>query len=77
MVVVEASGRPLLALERRPHGRRAASAAISPRASSRALAETAGLTLHVRLIEGEDTDHVLEAIFKSLGCARWRPPTKA
>ena len=28
-----------------------------------------GLTLHVRLIEGEDTDHVLEAIFKALGVA--------
>ena len=27
------------------------------------------LTLHVRLIEGEDTDHVLEAIFKALGVA--------
>ena len=28
-----------------------------------------GLTLHVRLIEGEDTQHVLEAIFKALGVA--------
>jgi imidazoleglycerol phosphate dehydratase HisB len=27
------------------------------------------LTLHVRLLEGEETDHVLEAIFKSLGAA--------
>jgi imidazoleglycerol-phosphate dehydratase len=34
-----------------------------------ALADTAGLTLHVRLLEGEETDHVLEAIFKSLGAA--------
>ena len=33
------------------------------------LAQTAGLTLHVRLIEGTDTQHVLEAIFKSLGVA--------
>jgi len=32
-------------------------------------AEGAGLTLHVRLIEGRDTQHVLEAIFKSLGVA--------
>jgi imidazoleglycerol-phosphate dehydratase len=31
--------------------------------------EGAGLTLHVRLIEGRDTQHVLEAIFKSLGVA--------
>jgi imidazoleglycerol-phosphate dehydratase len=33
------------------------------------LAKGAGLTLHVRLIEGEDTQHVLEAIFKALGVA--------
>ena len=33
------------------------------------LAEGAGLTLHVRLIEGSDTQHVLEAIFKALGAA--------
>jgi imidazoleglycerol-phosphate dehydratase len=32
-------------------------------------AEGAGLTLHVRLIDGEDTQHVLEAIFKALGVA--------
>ena len=35
----------------------------------RRLAEGAGLTLHVRLIEGRDTTHVLEAIFKALGVA--------
>jgi imidazoleglycerol-phosphate dehydratase len=33
------------------------------------LAEGAGLTLHLRLIDGEDTQHVLEAIFKALGLA--------
>jgi imidazoleglycerol-phosphate dehydratase len=32
-------------------------------------AEGAGLTLHVRLIEGRDTQHVLDAIFKALGAA--------
>jgi imidazoleglycerol-phosphate dehydratase len=32
-------------------------------------AEGAGLTLHVRLIEGDDPQHVLEAIFKALGVA--------
>jgi imidazoleglycerol-phosphate dehydratase len=31
------------------------------------LAAGAGLTLHVRLVEGRDTQHVLEAIFKALG----------
>ncbi len=33
------------------------------------LAEGAGLTLHVRLIGGDEAQHVLEAIFKSLGVA--------
>ena len=32
-------------------------------------AEGAGLTLHVRLVEGRDTQHVLDAIFKALGVA--------
>ena len=34
-----------------------------------ALATAAGLTLHVRLIDGDDSQHVLEAIFKALGVA--------
>ncbi len=34
-----------------------------------ALAQSAGLTLHVRLIDGDDSQHVLEAIFKALGVA--------
>jgi imidazoleglycerol-phosphate dehydratase len=40
------------------------------------LAHGAGLTLHVRLLHGDDPTHVLEAIFKSLGVAlaqAWRP----
>lgn len=32
-------------------------------------AEGAGMTLHVRLLNGTDTQHVLEAIFKALGVA--------
>ena len=35
----------------------------------RRLAETAGITLHVRLIAGDDAQHVLEAMFKALGVA--------
>jgi imidazoleglycerol-phosphate dehydratase len=35
----------------------------------RELAQGAGLTLHVRLIDGDDPQHVLEAIFKALGVA--------
>jgi imidazoleglycerol-phosphate dehydratase len=34
-----------------------------------ALAETAGLTIHVRLLHGDDTEHVLDAIAKALGLA--------
>jgi imidazoleglycerol-phosphate dehydratase len=33
------------------------------------LAEASGLNVHVRLVEGKDTEHVLEAIFKALGAA--------
>ena len=33
------------------------------------LAEHAGLVLHVRLLDGTDSAHVLEAIFKALGAA--------
>ncbi len=33
------------------------------------LAENAGLVLHVRLLNGTDSGHVLEAIFKGLGAA--------
>jgi imidazoleglycerol-phosphate dehydratase len=33
------------------------------------LAAGAGIVLHVRLIEGRDPEHVLEAIFKALGAA--------
>jgi imidazoleglycerol-phosphate dehydratase len=32
-------------------------------------AHGAGLTLHVRLLEGDDPEHVLDAIFKALGAA--------
>ena len=35
----------------------------------RSFAAGAGLTLHVRLLEGDDREHVLEAIFKTLGAA--------
>jgi imidazoleglycerol-phosphate dehydratase len=35
----------------------------------RRLAEGAGLTLHIRLVEGRETEHVLAAIFQALGVA--------
>ncbi|MDA8441965.1 MAG: imidazoleglycerol-phosphate dehydratase HisB [Peptococcaceae bacterium] len=35
----------------------------------RALAFNAGITLHIRLLSGKNTHHILEAIFKALGRA--------
>jgi imidazoleglycerol-phosphate dehydratase len=42
-----------------------------------AFAQAAGLTLHVRLIDGEDSRHVLEAIFKALGAALGQASSRA
>jgi imidazoleglycerol-phosphate dehydratase len=69
-VVLEASGRPLVVAnvdlsEARVGG---LSSDLVGRFLDE-LAQAAGLTLHVRLIEGSDTQHVLEAIFKALGVA--------
>ena len=69
-VVLEASGRPLVVSnvdlsEARVGG---LSSDLVGRFLDE-LARTAGLTLHVRLIEGSDTQHVLEAICKALGVA--------
>jgi imidazoleglycerol-phosphate dehydratase len=69
-VVVEASGRPLVVSNVDLSDARVAG--LSSDLVGRFLDEltqTAGLTLHVRLIEGSDTQHVLEAIFKALGVA--------
>ena len=69
-VALEASGRPLVVMnvdlsEARVGGLR------TDLVSSflREFAEGAGITLHVRLIGGDDPQHVLEAIFKALGVA--------
>jgi imidazoleglycerol-phosphate dehydratase len=69
-VVVEASGRPLVVSNVDLSDARVAGLARDIVATFlRELAEGAGLTLHVRLMEGDDPDHVLEAIFKALGVA--------
>lgn len=69
-VVVEVSGRPLLAsnVDLGPSRVGGLDTDLAAR-FLRGLASATGLTIHVRLMEGEDTDHVLEAIFKSLGVA--------
>jgi imidazoleglycerol-phosphate dehydratase len=68
MVVVEASGTALVASNADLTGAGGLGTDIAARFLA-SLADTAALTLHVRLIEGENTDHVLEAIFKALGVA--------
>ncbi len=68
MVVVERSGSPLVASNADLTGVGGLGSDLAARFLG-ALASGAGLTLHVRLIEGSETDHVLEAIFKALGVA--------
>jgi imidazoleglycerol-phosphate dehydratase len=69
-VVVEASGRPLVAsnLDRRASHVGGLETDLAQRFLI-ALANAAGLTIHVRLIEGEETGHVVDAMFKALGVA--------
>jgi imidazoleglycerol-phosphate dehydratase len=67
-VVLEASGRPLVHSNADLTGVGGLGSDLAARFLG-ALAEETGLTLHVRLVEGEDSDHVLEAIFKALGVA--------
>jgi imidazoleglycerol-phosphate dehydratase len=68
MVVVERSGRPLVASNADLTGAGGLGTDLAARFLGR-LADEAGLTIHVRLIEGEDTGHALSAIFKALGVA--------
>jgi imidazoleglycerol-phosphate dehydratase len=68
MVVLEVSGTALVASNADLTGAGGLRTDIAARFLA-ALTDGAALTLHVRLIEGEETDHVLEAIFKALGVA--------
>jgi len=79
-VALEASGRPLLVSNVDLSQARIAGLAgdLAARFLDE-LARTAGLTLHVRLVEGRETQHVVEAIFKALGVAlaqACRPPRR-
>jgi imidazoleglycerol phosphate dehydratase HisB len=70
MVVVEASGRPLVASNADLSSTRAGGLRSDLAATFLdELADAAGLTIHVRLIEGENSEHVMSAIFKALGIA--------
>jgi imidazoleglycerol-phosphate dehydratase len=69
-VSLEASGRPLLVSNVDLSGARIAG--LRSDLADQFLRELAGgaaLTLHVRLLHGEDSQHVLESIFKALGVA--------
>jgi imidazoleglycerol-phosphate dehydratase len=69
-VALEASGRPLLISK--VDLSQARIAGLAGDLAARFLeefAQTARLTLHVRLVEGSDSQHVLESIFKALGVA--------
>lgn len=69
-VALEASGRPLVVSNVDLSGEHVGGLSTDLTADFlRELAAGAGLTLHVRLIEGSEPQHVLEAIFKALGVA--------
>jgi imidazoleglycerol-phosphate dehydratase len=68
MVVLEASSSPLVVSNADLAGAGGIGSDLAA-GFLESLAGAAGLTLHVRLIEGESSDHVLEAIFKALGVA--------
>jgi len=69
-VALEASGRPLVVSNVDLSDARVAGLGSDVVGSFLGeLAQGAGLTVHVRLIEGSDPEHVLEAIFKALGVA--------
>src|SRR5919197_2188224 len=69
-VALEASGRPLVVSNVELSGARVAGLGRDVIGTFlHELAESAGLTIHVRLIEGSEPEHVLEAIFKALGVA--------
>lgn len=70
LVALDLSGRPLLVYDASFPAQRVGSfdTELVPE-FLRALAYNAGLTLHVKLIHGSNTHHIIEAIFKGLGRA--------
>ena len=70
LVALDLSGRPLLRFEvPMPQARVGAFDTELAREFFEGLARTLGLTLHVRLLSGENAHHVIEAIFKAVGRA--------
>ncbi len=78
LVALEPSGKPLVASNVDLSGEGAGGLRSDLAARFlQSFADAAGLTLHVRLIDGEDSQHVLEAIFKALGAALAQAGTRA
>ena len=76
MVVIEASGRPLVASNADLSSTQTGGLRTDLAATFLdELAKAAGLTIHLRLIEGVSSQHVLSAIFKALGLALARSCT--
>jgi imidazoleglycerol-phosphate dehydratase len=69
-VALDLSGRPFFAHDLRLSGVRVGSfeAELAPH-FFRSLATQAGMTLHVRLLAGSDTHHIVEAVFKGVARA--------
>lgn len=70
MVVLDLSGRPYFAHDLKLTGVRVGTfeAELAPH-FLRSLATQAGMTLHVRLLAGSDTHHIVEAVFKGVARA--------
>jgi len=70
LVSLDLSGRPFFAHDLRLAGARVGDfeAELAPH-FLRSLATEAGLTLHVRLLAGSDTHHIVEAVFKGVARA--------
>ncbi len=70
MVALDLSGRPFFAHDLQLAGVRVGSfeAELAPH-FLRSLATQAGMTLHVRMLAGSDTHHIVEAVFKGVARA--------
>ncbi|HHW40435.1 MAG TPA: imidazoleglycerol-phosphate dehydratase HisB [Syntrophomonadaceae bacterium] len=69
MIAVDISGRPYLVYDVQAEGWRVGDLPVELVPEFfRAFVNNAGLTLHLRLISGRNTHHIVEALFK--GCAR-------
>ena len=69
-VVIDCSGRPYLAYRVQPPETQVGGVSARLfREFFRAFSTTAGVTLHVDALEGDDPHHMLEAVFKAFGRA--------